>query len=227
MSMNGDSHRCTVIPNPVDCDHFRPAMTTTKPKAIKSGAKVVCVGRPRQIKGIHILAQAMPLVWQVNPQVEFTLVPAPMGKGGGSPRDAYTEILGDLLTDERVRVVAPVSREELPRLYTDATVCVVPSLWEGFGYVCAEAMACGVPVIASRVGGLAEIVKDRESGRLVEPGNATDLARAIVELLGDAQLCERLGLAARKRIVENFSSPIIAARMADCYREVLTTTSKR
>jgi glycosyltransferase involved in cell wall biosynthesis len=173
------------------------------------------------LKGIQILAEAMPQIWQAIPEARFTFVPASMGKGGGSPTDSYREILGSLLDDYRVQVGAPVSRKELPELYRSATLCVVPSLWEGFGYVCAEAMACGLPVIASRVGGLQEIVVEGQSGVLVKPGDAPELAKAVIELLRDGDRRRSLGLVARKRIVEQFSSAAIATRMANFYQEVV------
>jgi len=212
------SQRFNVIANPVDVNRFKPA---AQPRASDASPNVICVGRPRHLKGIHILAQAIPLIWEANPEVNFTFVPAPMGKGGGSPSDSYREILGNLITDRRVRIVAPVPRAELPQLYVDATLCVVPSLWEGFGYVCAEAMACGLPVVASRTGGLEEIVEEGQSGVLIEPGNVAELAQAVVSLLSDPERCARLGVSARKRIVEQFSSPVIAARMADLYQEIV------
>lgn len=214
----GRSKRCNVIPNPVDVDRFKPAAQSPGSDA---SPNVICVGRPRHLKGIHILAQAIPLIWEANPEVKFTFVPAPMGKAGGSPSDSYREILGGLIADHRVRIIAPVPRAELPQVYIDATLCVVPSLWEGFGYVCAEAMACGLPVIASRTGGLEEIVEEEQSGVLVEPGNVAELAQAVVSLLRDPERCARLGVSARKRIVEQFSSPVIAVRMAGLYQEIV------
>ena len=223
-SLNGDraSRRLTVIPNPVDIDHFKPNSDWQD-----SGLppNILCVGRPRFLKGIHVLGQAVPKVWQEIPEALFTFVPAPMGKGGGSPRDGYREFLGSLIEDSRIRIVDPVSRAQLPEAYRSATVCVVPSLWEGFGYVCAEAMACGLPVIASCVGGLAEIVEDGQSGVLVAPGNAEELAQTIVSLLSDGKRRARIGVAARKRIVEQFSSSVITARMANLYQEVIQEAS--
>lgn len=213
-----DSHRFTVIPNPVDVDHFKPASQSEDSGSFHN---VVCVGRPRHLKGIHILAQAIPLIWRAIPEVQFTFVPAPMGTGGGSPQDAYRKILGSLIEDRRVQVVTPVSRAQMPQVYNEATLCVVPSLWEGFGYVCAEAMACGAAVVASRAGGLAEIIEDGHSGILVEPGNAEELARAVVDLIRDPQRRSRIGTAARKRIVDEFSGPVITARVAALYQEVV------
>jgi len=229
-SLNGErgSRPLTVIPNPVDVDHFKPNSdergTSVPPGNAAQDARatnILCVGRPRFLKGIHILGQAIPKVWQEIPEALFTFVPAPMGKGGESPRDAYGEFLGSLIEDSRIRILDPVLRAQMPEVYRSATMCVVPSLWEGFGYVAAEAMACGVPVIASRIAGLAEIVEDGRSGILFETANAHELAEAIVNLISDTEQRFAIASAGRKRIVDNFSRPMIAGQMADLYGQVI------
>ena len=220
VSLNGElgTRSLAVIPNPVDIDHFKPKSASI---AVNSKPNILCVGRPRRIKGIHVLAKAMPAIWQHVPEARFTFLPAPMGTGGGSPREAYREFLGSLMEDSRVRILDPVSRAHLPEIYRGSTICVVPSLWEGFGYVAAEAMACGVPVVASRTGGLAEIVEHEESGVLIEAESADQVAQAIVRVITNREFAARLGAAARRRIVEQFSSESIAARMAHLYRQLI------
>jgi starch synthase len=216
---NANFKRSTVIPNPVDTDYFKPA---SQPVAVDPFPNVLCVGRPRFLKGFHVLAGAIPRVWEKFPETTFTFIPAAMGKSGGSPLDSYREILGKLFEDHRIRVVSePLRRADMPQYYQRATICVVPSLWEGFGYVCAEAMACGVAVVASRTGGLAEIIEEEKSGILVEPGNAKDLAAAVLNLIGDPERRARIGAGARTRVVEEFSSAAIAARMTDLYQQVI------
>lgn len=225
VSLNGELGTCSlaVIPNPVDIDHFKPNSASV---AVNSQPNVLCVGRPRPIKGIHVLAQAMPAIWQQVPEARFTFLPAPMGTGGGAPREAYREFLGSLMEDARVRILDPVSRAQLPEIYRGSTICVVPSLWEGFGYVAAEAMACGVPLVATRAGGLAEIVEDHQSGVLVEPDSADQLAQAIVTIANDQEFAAQVGAAGRRRIIDQFASASIAQRMADVYREVISSNEK-
>ena len=220
-SLNGalGSRSVKVVPNPVDVDHFKPDSQSGEPDSMPN---VLSVGRPRFLKGFHVLAKAIPMIWKENPATSFTFVPAPMGTGGGSPADAYSAILGDLVDDPRIQIVArTVTRATLSGFYQRATICAVPSLWEAFGYVCAEAMACGVPVIASRTGGLAEIIEEGKSGLLVEPGNAEALAEAIVSLIRDPVRRAQIGAAARNRVVTEFSSATIAARMTSLYQQVI------
>jgi glycosyltransferase involved in cell wall biosynthesis len=221
-SVNGErgSRPLTVIPNPVDVDHFKPD-SDLRPS--DSAPNILCVGRPRFLKGIHVLAGAMPRIWSEAPNAIFTFAPAPMGKGGGYPREAYRELLGNLMEDSRVRILDPVSRAQMPDVYRSATICVVPSLWEGFGYVAAEAMASGTAVIASRIGGLAEIVEDDRFGVLVEPGNAEELAQSIVSLICDRERRAQIGIQARERIGSEFSRVAITERMAKLYHEVVAS----
>ena len=127
------------------------------------------------------------------------------------------------MNDSRVRVLDPISRTGLPEVYRSATVCVVPSLWEGFGYVAAEAMACGKAVVASRVGGLAEIIEDGRSGILVEPGKTEDLAEAVIELISNPERRAKISKNARKRIVDQFSNTAVVPQMAILYEQVTAT----
>src|SRR5205807_1350030 len=98
-----------------------------------------------------------------------------------------------------------VPHRELLRLYGRAAVVACPSHREGYGVVCAEAMAHGRPVVASAVGGLRDLVVDGETGLLVEPGDVAGLRSALERLLADPALRARLGSAARARIAARFS----------------------
>jgi D-inositol-3-phosphate glycosyltransferase len=98
-----------------------------------------------------------------------------------------------------------VPHDELELLYDRAAVVAVPSYREGFGVVCAEAMAHGRPVVASAVGGLLDLVTDGETGVHVPPGDVPALRAALDCLLADPALRERMGKAARARVRERFS----------------------
>jgi starch synthase len=100
---------------------------------------------------------------------------------------------------------------------THADVFVVPSVYEPMGIVNLEAMACETAVVASRVGGIPEVVVDGETGFLVEPANPEELAARVNELVSDPELAARFGQAGRKRAVEHFSWRAIAERTAGLY----------
>ena len=108
-------------------------------------------------------------------------------------------------------------RHDLEPLYAGAAVVACPSYREGFGVACAEAMAHGKPVVASRVGGLLDLVVDGETGLVVEPGDVGGLRDAIERLLADRELRRRLGAAGRERAIERLSWPRVTAELIRAY----------
>jgi starch synthase len=121
-----------------------------------------------------------------------------------------------------------ISREELIHLHTHSTVFVCPSIYEPFGLVILEAMACETPVVASRVGGIPEIVVEGETGFLVDfnPADAetftSALAADVDKLLNDPTLAERMGAAGRKRVLEHFGWPAVALKTVQLYERLLS-----
>lgn len=128
--------------------------------------------------------------------------------GDGPLRDRVPDALGMLPHDE------------LETEYARAAVVACPSRREGFGVVCAEAMAHGRPVVASAVGGLLDLVVDGETGVLVEPGDVAGLRAALERLLDDGDLRARMGEAARQRIRERFAWPHVTAATVELYEDV-------
>jgi glycogen(starch) synthase len=204
-----------VVPNPVNTQLFSPNGC----QSTNGQPRIVCAGTPRHIKGFHVLARAIPSVWKSHPEARFVFAAPRRETGNG---DGFRAALGDLCEHPKVELRMDVPHSDMPKVYQSATVCVVPSLWESFGYACAEAMACGVPVVASRIGGLAEIIEDRVSGILAEPENPEVLADAISNLISDPRRRVEIGLAARQRIVKEFSSSVIATRMASVYEQLIS-----
>lgn len=112
-----------------------------------------------------------------------------------------------------------VPPDELDRLYARAAVVACPSRREGFGMACLEAMAHGVPVVASGVGGLLDLVTNGETGLVVPPGDVAALRTALERLLGDPELRRRLGAAARERARERFSWRASTDALLEAYAE--------
>jgi glycosyltransferase involved in cell wall biosynthesis len=121
-----------------------------------------------------------------------------------------------------VRFVSGVSDEEIVRLYAEAEVAVVPSLYEGFSLPAVEAMACGVPLVATTGGALPEVAgRDGETALLVPPGDPGALAAALCRALEDPGLRARLGAAGRERVLRRFTWRATALGTAQQYRELL------
>ena len=149
-----------------------------------------------------------------------------MGDGPERPRlEALVRRLG---VENRVAFRGKIASDELQATYARAAVCVLPSVLdargdtEGLGVVLLEAMNHATPVIASRIGGIPDIVEDGVSGLLVPPGDADALAAALRRLGDDPALARRLGEAGRRRLREQFSWPAIVQRWLDLYTGLVT-----
>lgn len=154
---------------------------------------VVFTGRLEEVKGAHVLLDAFRLVSAQHPDARLTII------GDGSQRARLEAAAADLVAAGRVRFCGRLDQPQIARCLRAAAVVAVPSLWpEVFGRVALEALQTGRAVVASRVGGLPELI-DGANGRLVEPGDVGALARALIELLGDRPLLERLGAESARR----------------------------
>jgi D-inositol-3-phosphate glycosyltransferase len=134
------------------------------------------------------------------------------------------ELASDLGIGERVWFLGAVDHEQLPLYYNAADVCVVPSYYESFGLVALEAMACGTPVVASRVGGLTGTVRDGETGYLISWRCPEPFAERLELLLGNEALRRRFGEAARE-VVERYRWANVAEAVVGLYRALLDDTS--
>ncbi len=211
--------RVTCIPCGVDTEHFRPMSRSRARRRLKLPAKeslVLFVGRIEPLKGIDVLLRAVSKL-----EGEFRLL-AVGGDGKEAARQAELRALVDELgIGERVSFLDAVPHDDLPLYYNAADVCVVPSYYESFGLVALEAMACGVPVVASRVGGLRETVQDGETGYLVPWRCPQPFAERLDQLLSDARLRRQLGREARIA-VERFRWSEVAAQVEDVYHELVS-----
>jgi glycosyltransferase involved in cell wall biosynthesis len=121
---------------------------------------------------------------------------------------------------DRIQFVSGITTEQMVQYYAEASIAVVPSVYEGFGLPAGEAMACGVPVVSTDGGALPEVVGD--AGIIVPVKNVEAMAKAIDELLRDPGRRETLGNAGRERILDKFCWQVCAREMSQYYREVLS-----
>lgn len=163
-------------------------------------ARIFCPGRLHPSKGQDVLIQALPRVVEAVPEVDVVFA------GGGSERERLESLALELGVQHHVRFAGALPRTEVFRLMAEAAVVVVPSRDEAFGLVNIEAMAMGTPVVASRVGGIPEIVREGVDGLLFESEDAAGLAACLVRLLRDENLRMEMGRNARERFLEEFES---------------------
>jgi len=115
--------------------------------------------------------------------------------------------------------------EEVIQLYSHAAVFACPSVYEPFGLINLEAMACGTPVVASGVGGILEVVEDGRTGLLVPPGRPDELADALRRVLDDRDLAHAFGEAGRRRVEEHFSWTSVAQQTERVYADAIADFS--
>jgi D-inositol-3-phosphate glycosyltransferase len=186
-----DVSRVAVIPCGVDTDVFTPgdAMTARAALGLPPGLLLLYVGRIAPIKGLETLLDAVGCLRGAGTPARLAVVDEPTdGHEADVRRRASALGLGDA-----VAFVGAQPQQRLREWYVAADVTVLPSYYESFGMVALEAMACGSPVVASRVGGLQTTVRDGVTGLLVSEGDPCALAATITRVLGDDALRWRLG----------------------------------
>ncbi|MFF7794717.1 glycosyltransferase [Streptomyces sp. NPDC007991] len=210
-------HKIGIVPCGVDPDRFTP-----RGPAAPRGPyphRLLQLGRLVPRKGAAVAVGALARL----PGTELVVV-------GGPPADRLDDdpevrrlrgIARDAGVADRVRFTGAVPSEEVPALLRSADVVVCPADYEPFGIVPLEAMACGVPVVASAVGGQLDTVADPGTGRLVPPRAPDALARAVAGLLADPAARAACGAAGRRRVLSRYGWGRVAAATEAAYCEVL------
>jgi glycosyltransferase involved in cell wall biosynthesis len=203
-----------IIPYPIDIHTFSPgcgAEMASQPPVL------LTIGRLEKRKGVDVLLHALSAkVWKYFPELKVYLV----GSEAGLTK---ADLLALVPPDKRGQVIFPgfVDRFRITGYYQRANVYVAPTLYETFGYTVLESMACGVPVVASRVGAIPELVDDGVTGLLVPPGDPEALAEAIIYLLSDSAQREQMGKRAREKAVTEYAVEKIGPRLLAFYERAL------
>ena len=209
--MGVPAERLRVVPVGVDHTVFRPLPDVAR----VPGRIMTTASSDVPLKGVVPLLEAVAKVRTERP-VSLVVIGKPRAE---SNVQATVERLG---LEDAVRFVHGVPDDEIVRLYAEAEVAVVPSLYEGFSLPAVEAMACGVPLVATTGGALPEVVgRDGETGLLVPPGDVGALASAVLRALDDPSLRARIGAAGRQRVLERFTWRATALGTVEQYRQVL------
>jgi glycosyltransferase involved in cell wall biosynthesis len=177
---------------------------------------VAFAGRLERKKGVEVLLRAFVRVAEEVPEARLVLA------GDGPDRPRLERLLRDLDLRRRARLLGHLPQDRLEDALSGAWVQAVPSLWEEpFGLVAAEAMMRGTAVVASSSGGVAEIVRDGQTGLLAAPGDADDLAGKLLPYLRDRELAERTGAAARAWALAELTEERVLDRFEALYRELV------
>lgn len=235
------AERVVVVPNGVDTERFRPraaadAAPLRQRLGLDAGPVVLFVGRLSAEKALHVLLDALPQIAASVPDVQLVLAGPAHGLRSPLPtrerrelqahpqwRARYSEELRRRAArvPGRVHFAGLIPQPELPLLYALADVYVQPSLFEAFGMPVVEAMASGVPVVVSDGGALPELVADGRDGVVVPAEDARALAAAVVGVVSDRRLAQRLGAAGREKVARELAWRSVADRLAAVYDGVL------
>jgi len=199
------------IPYGVDTDKFSPAIK--KDSQIKNILFVGALDKAHYFKGVNILLKAISR-FQIS-DFRFQIV------GDGDLKTSYEKLAEKLDIKDRVEFLGKISDEELPRIYQQADLLVLPSINknEAFGLVLLEAMACGVPVIASDLPGVRTVFEDGRQGLLCKPGDVSDLKNKIEEILADEEKRKIMGKEARILALEKYSWKKIGRKLNDIIKQ--------
>jgi glycosyltransferase involved in cell wall biosynthesis len=214
MDLGIENEKLAMLPNAVDVKVFAPDLNE------KVDNLVLFVARLYYSKGLHVLLEALR---HVEKPVQLVVI----GPYGGDP-DYISSIhrMVSRINSGRVHSVTclgAVSKEELVKWYQRASIFVCPSLIESFGIVNIEALACATPVIATKVGGIPDIIRDGVNGRLIPPNNPIALSLALNELLANKELRKSYGKKGREIVEEHFSWQVVLDELERIYNQMLAT----
>ena len=203
----------SVIPDGIDLNKF----AFIERKAEKKMVKVLTIGRLIPRKGFQFLIKAIPEIAQnVNHDFELKVV------GDGPMKAQLVSLAKKLEVDHKIDFVGSAPYDELVRHYNDADLFVLPSLAEGMPLVILEAMATGLPVIASKVQGIEDLVQPDTNGYLVEPRNTKQLAKRITKLINEGKIRIQMGHKSLDR-VRKYSWENIAQAYLKIFERIVST----
>jgi mannosylfructose-phosphate synthase len=220
-----ESNNVVVIPPGVNVHEFSPPQPgDVKPREVSAGRYVFCLSRIDANKGHDLLLHAFNLVRSQIADVQLVI-------GGGSPNPqkreldifaSMKEIIRDNGMEERTQILGYVPDDLLVSLYQHAELFVLPSVFEPFGMTALEAMACGTPVVASKFGGIRNVITNGQNGVLIDPTDAREFADGMISVLSDQALAGRFGSEGSHTIQESYSWEAIAQRHLELYGEFIT-----
>ncbi len=209
-----DTAKTRLVLHGIDHLQFRPMPHVKR----RDDLIVACASADVPLKGLIYLIRAYAELLKTRPELKLRVI--------GKLREGNTSHeLRQLGIMDKVEFVTGVTDEDITTIYNEATIAVSPSVYEGFGFPCGEAMSCGTPVIATDGGSLPEVVGD--AGIVVPHSNPPALANAIAAMLDNPEMRARYGQAGRERILAEFKWERAAREYADIYRQTIENADNR
>jgi glycosyltransferase involved in cell wall biosynthesis len=208
-----------IIPNAIDASNYEISVdrgAVRQRYGIGWGEKLIlCVGRLVPQKGVEYFIRAIPLIAKKYPEAKFIIV------GEGWSRDLLEAEAQASGYANKIAFTGFASDKQVIELMTSADVLVVPSIYEPFGIVALEGMATGVPVVASKVGGLAEVIDHDKTGVFVYPRSPESLAWGIDKVLSDPDHAKMLTKNAKEKLHKAYSWEAVAMKTVEVYKKVV------
>jgi glycosyltransferase involved in cell wall biosynthesis len=207
-----------IVPNGVDVERFKPFAdreATKRQFGVGDEPCVLFVGSLIPRKGLPFLVEAAKIIVKEKSNTKFLIV------GEGPLRKQLDNSLEAAKLTRNFKFLGNLKDDKLPAVYNCADVFVLPSIQEGQGIVLLEAQACAKPIVAFNIGGVNEAVCNGETGLLVNLGNTDEFADAMLKLISEKNLQDKMGTTGRKFVLENFTWDICAQKMLNIYYDVL------
>ncbi len=216
---NVDEAKVRIVPNGVDPEKFKPLEDQAAVKrqfGLGNEPCVLFVGSLIPRKGLPSLIETAKKIVKEQSETKFLIV------GEGPLRNQLDNSLKAANLSGNFKFLGNLKDDVLPAVYNCADVFALPSIQEGQGIVLLEAQASAKPVVAFNIGGVNEAVRNGETGVLVKRGSTDEFADALLKLISDKALQEKMGAAGRRFVVENFTWDICAQKMLSVYYEALS-----
>lgn len=216
---NLPADKVDVIPNAIDASKYQIPVdrgAVRQRYGVGWGEKLIlCVGRLVPQKGIEYFIRAIPLIARRYPEAKYIIV------GEGWSRDLLEAEARATGQNQKIKFTGFASDKDVIELMTSADVLIVPSIYEPFGIVALEGMATGVPVVASKVDGLAEVIEHDRTGIFVYPRSPESIAWGIDRVLSDPDHARRLAANAKDKLHKAYSWEAVAMKTVEVYRKVV------
>jgi glycosyltransferase involved in cell wall biosynthesis len=202
----------------IPCGIFNYESFLSVSKRTTSHDSLIAIGRLSWEKDFKTLIQAMAIIYKQYPAVILHLV------GNGPEREMLERLAQDCEASKNIIFHGEVAAHEIPGLLSNSGLCVISSLWESFSYVAVEAMFSGLPIVATKVGALPEVIINEQGGILVQPQNPQELAEAIIELIIHPKQQEQYGMFNRDWAIKMYKGESMIEKLDELY---ITLIQKR